>query len=82
MPALADRLDELQERLWVEGTRSLLVVLQGMDTSGKGGTVRHVFSAMNPAGVEVAVVQEADRGGARAPLPVAHRAEAPRRPAR
>jgi PPK2 family polyphosphate:nucleotide phosphotransferase len=53
MPALADRLDELQERLWVEGTRSLLVVLQGMDTSGKGGTLRHVFSAMNPAGVEV-----------------------------
>jgi PPK2 family polyphosphate:nucleotide phosphotransferase len=53
MPALADRLDELQERLWVEGTRSLLVVLQGMDTSGKGGTVRHVFSAMNPAGVEI-----------------------------
>jgi PPK2 family polyphosphate:nucleotide phosphotransferase len=53
MPELADRLDDLQERLWVEGTRSLLVVLQGMDTSGKGGTVRHVFSAMNPAGLEV-----------------------------
>ncbi|MGH2539803.1 MAG: polyphosphate kinase 2 family protein, partial [Actinomycetota bacterium] len=54
MASLAERLDELQERLWVEGTRSLLVVLQGMDTSGKGGTVRHVFSAMNPAGLEVA----------------------------
>ncbi|MGZ8615327.1 MAG: polyphosphate kinase 2 family protein, partial [Actinomycetota bacterium] len=54
LPALADRLDDLQERLWVEGSRSLLVVLQGMDTSGKGGTVRHVFSSMNPAGVEVA----------------------------
>jgi PPK2 family polyphosphate:nucleotide phosphotransferase len=54
MAGFADRLDELQERLWVEGSRSLLVVLQGMDTSGKGGTVRHVFSAMNPAGVEVA----------------------------
>ena len=54
LAALADRLDELQERLWVEGSRSLLVVLQGMDTSGKGGTVRHVFSSMNPAGVEVA----------------------------
>jgi PPK2 family polyphosphate:nucleotide phosphotransferase len=53
MPELADRLDDLQERLWVEGARSLLVVLQGMDTSGKGGTVRHVFSAMNPAGLEV-----------------------------
>ena len=34
LPALAERLDDLQERLWVEGTRSLLVVLQGMDTSG------------------------------------------------
>jgi PPK2 family polyphosphate:nucleotide phosphotransferase len=54
MPTLAERLDELQERLWVEGERSLLVVLQGMDTSGKGGTIRHVFSAMHPAGVEVA----------------------------
>ncbi|HVF08664.1 MAG TPA: polyphosphate kinase 2 family protein [Actinomycetota bacterium] len=54
MTALADRLDELQERLWVEAERSLLVVLQGMDTSGKGGTIRHVFSAMHPAGVEVA----------------------------
>jgi PPK2 family polyphosphate:nucleotide phosphotransferase len=54
MSGLAERLDELQERLWVEGSRSLLVVLQGMDTSGKGGTVRHVFSTMNPAGVEVA----------------------------
>ena len=54
MAGVADRLDGLQERLWVEGSRSLLVVLQGMDTSGKGGTVRHVFSAMNPAGVEVA----------------------------
>jgi PPK2 family polyphosphate:nucleotide phosphotransferase len=51
--ALADRLEALQERLWVEHTRSVLVVLQGMDTSGKGGTVRHVFSAMNPAGIEV-----------------------------
>ena len=58
MPALADRLDDLQERLWVEGTRSLLVVLQGMDTSGKGGTLRHVFSAMNPAGVEVAAFKK------------------------
>lgn len=53
MPALGERLDELQERLWVEGSRSLLVVLQGMDTSGKGGVIRHVFSTMHPAGVEV-----------------------------
>jgi PPK2 family polyphosphate:nucleotide phosphotransferase len=54
MPRLAERLDDLQERLWAEGTRSLLLVLQGMDTSGKGGTIRHVLTAMNPAGVDVA----------------------------
>jgi len=51
--AIADELDELQERLYAEGTRSLLVVLQGMDTSGKGGTVRHVVTALNPAWVDV-----------------------------
>lgn len=58
LPALAKRLDDLQKRLWAEGTRSLLLVLQGMDTSGKGGTVRHVLRAMNPAGVDVAAFNE------------------------
>jgi PPK2 family polyphosphate:nucleotide phosphotransferase len=47
------RLWGLQERLYAEGTRSVLVVLQGMDTSGKDGTVRHVFAGLNPAGVNV-----------------------------
>ncbi|HYJ60612.1 MAG TPA: polyphosphate kinase 2 family protein [Actinomycetota bacterium] len=50
---VAGRLEDLQQRLRAEGTRSLLLVLQGMDTSGKGGTVRHVMSAMNPAWVDV-----------------------------
>ncbi len=50
---LADRLHELQERLWVEKTRSLLVVLQAMDTGGKDGTVEHVFRTMNPQGLQV-----------------------------
>jgi len=58
LPELRDRLEELQERLWAEGTRSLLLVLQGMDTSGKGGTVGHVVSSMNPAGVDVAAFKE------------------------
>ncbi len=53
-PDLLDRLESLQERLWVEGSRSVLVVLQAMDTGGKDGTISHVFRAMNPAGVEVA----------------------------
>ena len=58
MPGLAERLEGLQERLWAEGTRSLLLVLQGMDTSGKGGVVAHVLTAMNPAGVDVAAFKK------------------------
>jgi PPK2 family polyphosphate:nucleotide phosphotransferase len=48
-----DKLEHLQTMLYGEGRRSLLLVLQGMDTSGKDGTVRHVFSGLNPTGVEV-----------------------------
>ncbi len=51
---LNDRLEELQERLWAAHGPSLLVVLQGMDTSGKDGTIRHVFEGVNPLGVRVA----------------------------
>lgn len=47
------RMAELQERLYAENTRALLVVLQGMDTSGKDGVVRHVFSGLNPQGCHV-----------------------------
>ena len=46
-------LGELQERLYAEGTRSLLIVLQGMDTSGKDGTIKHALSALNPSGAKV-----------------------------
>jgi PPK2 family polyphosphate:nucleotide phosphotransferase len=38
----------LQARLWAEGKRSLLVVLQGMDASGKDGAISHVFKGVNP----------------------------------
>ncbi len=48
------RLAELQERLWAEGTRELLVVLQAIDTAGKDGTIRHVFRGFNPTGTRVA----------------------------
>ena len=48
---LAVRLDELQDILYAERKRSVLVVLQGMDTSGKDGTIRHVFSEVDPLGV-------------------------------
>jgi PPK2 family polyphosphate:nucleotide phosphotransferase len=48
-----ERLSELQERLYAERRRSLLVVLQGPDTSGKGGTIRKVGGAFYPAGFRV-----------------------------
>lgn len=51
---LNGRLEELQEMLWAEGRHKVLVVLQGMDTSGKDGTISHVFDGVNPQGVRVA----------------------------
>ncbi|MCZ8314765.1 polyphosphate kinase 2 family protein [Phreatobacter sp.] len=46
-------IDALQDRLYAEGKRALLVVLQGTDTSGKDGTIRGVFNATGPLGVSV-----------------------------
>jgi PPK2 family polyphosphate:nucleotide phosphotransferase len=55
--ALGDTLADLQERLFAEGKsgghRSLLLVLQGMDTSGKGGTLRKTVGLMDPQGVRI-----------------------------
>jgi PPK2 family polyphosphate:nucleotide phosphotransferase len=51
---LNQRLEALQEALWAEHRHKVLVVLQGMDTSGKDGTIRHVFEGVNPLGVRVA----------------------------
>lgn len=48
-----DRLAELQEKLYAENRRSLLVVLQGMDASGKGGAIKKVGGALYPAGFRV-----------------------------
>ncbi len=48
---LAENLDELQDLLYAERRHKLLVVLQGMDTAGKDGTIRHVFGAVDPLGV-------------------------------
>lgn len=44
---------ELQRRLWAEGERAVLLVLQGMDTAGKDSTIRRVLAGINPHGVEV-----------------------------
>ena len=55
LAANGERLSELQEKLFADGrsggTRSVLLILQGMDTSGKGGVVRHVVGQVDPQGV-------------------------------
>jgi len=48
------RLSDLQQRFFVDRRKKLLFVLQGMDTSGKNGTIKHVFRGVNPQGVHVA----------------------------
>jgi PPK2 family polyphosphate:nucleotide phosphotransferase len=50
---LHDRLDVLQRRLFAEGKRSVLLVLQGLDASGKDGVIRSVFSGLSPQGCRV-----------------------------
>jgi PPK2 family polyphosphate:nucleotide phosphotransferase len=58
LPELGARLAELQERLFAQGraggSRRMLVVLQGMDTAGKGGTIKHAMGQMDPSGCVVA----------------------------
>jgi PPK2 family polyphosphate:nucleotide phosphotransferase len=57
--ALGDDLSDLQERLFAEGVaevghgRSLLLILQGMDTSGKGGVLKHTVGLVDPQGVTI-----------------------------
>jgi PPK2 family polyphosphate:nucleotide phosphotransferase len=57
LTALAPQLGELQEKLYAEGrtggTRRVLLVLQGMDTSGKGGVLRHVAGLCDPQGLHI-----------------------------
>jgi PPK2 family polyphosphate:nucleotide phosphotransferase len=50
---LVGELQELQSVLYAEHKNKLLIVLQGMDTAGKDGTIRHVFTGVNPQGVKV-----------------------------
>ena len=57
MADLGEELADLQERLWANGTRddprTVLLVLQGMDTSGKGGTIRHAAGLVDPQGLRI-----------------------------
>jgi PPK2 family polyphosphate:nucleotide phosphotransferase len=48
-----EELGRLQALLYAENRRAVLIVLQGMDTSGKDGTIRHVMAGMSPLGVQV-----------------------------
>lgn len=50
---LTHRLAALQERLFAEGTRAVLLILQGLDASGKDGVIRSVFTGVSPLGVRV-----------------------------
>jgi PPK2 family polyphosphate:nucleotide phosphotransferase len=50
---LVSELDDLQNLLFAEGKHSVLVIIQGMDASGKDGVIRNVFGQMNPMGVVV-----------------------------
>ena len=72
-PACSTSWPALQERLYAEGVgggqRSLLLLLQGMDTSGKDGTVRRVVGAMNPAGVRITSFKKPTGRGAQPRLP-------------
>jgi PPK2 family polyphosphate:nucleotide phosphotransferase len=49
----AERLGELQERLYAQDRWSVLLILQGMDAAGKDGVVKHVLSEVNPSGCQV-----------------------------
>jgi PPK2 family polyphosphate:nucleotide phosphotransferase len=52
------KLRELQDMLYAEGRRSLLICLQALDTGGKDGVISHVLGAMNPQGCRVAAFRE------------------------
>ena len=67
----AEALGDLQERLFAEGRRALLLVLQGMDTSGKSGVIKHVGTVVQPARHPRPGLQAAERRGAGPRLPVA-----------
>ncbi|MFT4234345.1 MAG: polyphosphate kinase 2 family protein [Microbacterium sp.] len=56
-----ERLDELQERLYAERSASVLLVLQAMDSAGKGGIVRHVVGGVDPQGIELAAFKKPTR---------------------
>lgn len=53
LESLQARMAVLQEKLYAQGTQSMLIVLQAMDAGGKDGTIKNVFASVNPQGVTV-----------------------------
>jgi len=53
VPLLLNQLSDLQEKLFAQHAFSVLIILQGMDTSGKDSAVKQVFTGVNPAGCNV-----------------------------
>lgn len=53
MAALGEELSDLQERLYANGDAKVLLLLQGMDTSGKGGIIRHAAGLVDPQGLAI-----------------------------
>jgi polyphosphate kinase 2 (PPK2 family) len=80
MAELQERTSDLQERLYAEskggGSARVLLVIQGMDTSGKGGIMRHVVGAVDPQGVEITPFKAPTAQENAPPLPVADPASA------
>src|SRR5438270_7156448 len=54
LPAHREQLADLQHIFYASQSKTLLIVLQGMDSSGKDGTISHIFSGVNPQGCQVA----------------------------
>ena len=70
------RMASLQERLYAQDRWSVLLIFQAMDAAGKDGTIKHVMSRRQPAGLRGPLVQGAVDRGARSRFPVAHQSAA------
>ena len=72
LAATADELADLQERLYASertsGGRSVLLVVQGMDTAGKGGIMRHVVGQLDPQGVSLTAFKQPTKEEQRHPF--------------
>ena len=59
------RLRELQELIYADGKRSLLICLQALDAGGKDGTINHILGSMNPQGCKVVGFKQPSAVGVR-----------------